>query len=117
MTGRIIAFDYGARRTGIAVTDPMCIIATALQTVPTADLLAFVKKYLSENTVKLFVLGKPLRLSGEASENLARTEAFAWLLQKNFPQIPIVWVDERYSSKMALDAMIASGTSKKQRQK
>jgi len=112
---RIVAIDYGAKRTGLAVTDPLQIIATALETVRTHDLLEFLKKYSQSEPVEAFVIGMPRRLDNSDSENAPRVQAFVKLLKKTFPDIPIHTHDERFTSSMALQSMIASGTKKSDR--
>jgi len=112
---RIVAIDYGAKRTGLAVTDPLQIIATALETVRTHDLLEFLKKYSQSESVEAFVIGMPRRLDNSDSENAPRVQAFVKLLKKTFPDIPIHTHDERFTSSMALQSMIASGTKKSDR--
>jgi putative Holliday junction resolvase len=112
---RLLAIDYGAKRTGIAVTDPLQIIATALETVRTHDLLEFLKKYTGEHEVEGFVIGMPKRLDNTPSENASRVTAFINLLKKQLPQIPIYPVDERFTSSMALQSMIANGSKKSDR--
>ena len=112
---RIVAIDYGAKRTGLAVTDPLQIIATALETVRTHDLLEYLKKYSQSEPVEAFVIGMPRRLDNSDSENAPRVQAFVKLLKKTFPDIPIHTHDERFTSSMALQSMIASGTKKSDR--
>ena len=112
---RILAIDYGAKRTGLAVTDPLQIIATALETVRTHDLLEFLKKYSLGEPVEAFVVGMPRRLDNTDSENASRVQSFIKLLKKTFPDIPIHTHDERFTSSMALQSMIASGTKKSDR--
>ena len=112
---RIVAIDYGAKRTGLAVTDPLQIIATALETVRTHDLLEFLKKYSQSESVEAYVIGMPRRLDNSDSENAPRVQAFVKLLKKTFPDIPIHTHDERFTSSMALQSMIASGTKKSDR--
>jgi putative holliday junction resolvase len=112
---RILAIDYGAKRTGIAVTDPLKIIATALDTVETKNLLAFLKEYVTREIVETFVIGMPKKLDNTDSENAARVKIFISVLKQNFPEIPIDIHDERFTSSMALQSMIAAGTKKKDR--
>jgi len=113
---RILAIDYGQKRTGLAVTDPMQIIATALDTVETQQLISFLKKYFEKENVSEVIIGMPKRLDNTFSENAARVKKFIELFKTNFPQLPIVEVDERFTSSLALDAMIAGGMKKKDRQ-
>jgi putative holliday junction resolvase len=112
---RILAIDYGAKRTGIAVTDPLQIIATALDTVRTHDLLEFLKKYVLHEEIQAFVIGMPKRLDNTDSDNAARVMAFIKVLKKNFPDIPVHTHDERFTSSMALQSMIAGGSKKSDR--
>jgi putative Holliday junction resolvase len=113
--GRILAIDYGRKRTGLAVTDPLKIIATALDTVMTADLLKYLKAYILKETVEQVVLGLPVNLKAEDTDVTAEVRAFSEVLKVNFPEIPIHFYDERFTSKMALQSMIDSGTKKKDR--
>ena len=113
--GRILAIDYGKVRTGLAVTDPLKIIATALETVSSGDLLAYLKEYVLREPVEAFVLGLPLSLRSEDTPTTEMVRAFGEALQATFPAIPLHYVDERFTSKMALDSMIAAGTRKKDR--
>ncbi|TDE13753.1 Holliday junction resolvase RuvX [Dyadobacter psychrotolerans] len=112
---RILAIDYGAKRTGLAVTDPLQIIATALETVRTHDLLDFLKKYALSESVEAFVVGMPRRLDNTDSDNAPRVQSFVKLLKKSFPDTPVHTHDERFTSSMALQSMIASGTKKSDR--
>ncbi len=112
---RLMAFDYGQKRTGIAVTDELKIIATALDTVLTADAFEYIKKYLLTNSIEAFVIGKPLQMNGEASESMAGAKLFAEGLKKDFPAIPQHWQDERFTSQLAQNAMWQSGANKKAR--
>lgn len=114
--GRILAIDYGKKRTGLAVTDPLRIIATALDTVDTATLLEFLKKYLAKETVDEFVVGMPKTLKNEDSEIAPLVRMFVQVLKKEFPEKPIHLADERFTSKIAQQAMIAGGMKKKDRQ-
>ena len=114
---RIICIDYGGKRTGIAVTDPFKIIATALETVATKDFISFLKKYFTTEIVELLLIGYPLSLDNTATHATPLVEAAIKQLQKEFPNLPIKKVDERYTSKMASRAMIEMGMKKKDRQK
>lgn len=113
---RILAFDFGTKRIGIAVTDPMQIIASGLATVEPKNIVVFLKDYLSTEQVETFVLGLPKSLQNTATDNSEAVANFKILLNKSFPEIPIVEVDERFTSKMAFQTMIDGGLSKKQRQ-
>lgn len=112
---RIIAFDYGKKRTGIAVTDELQIIASGLTTIETSDIFSFLTKYLSDENVELFVVGLPKQMNNLPSESEQFIQPFIKKLQSTFPNIPIVRVDERFSSKMAFQAMIDGGVKKQQR--
>jgi len=112
---RILAIDYGLKRTGIAVTDNLKIIATALTMVLTKELVAFLQTYTAQEDVEAFVLGLPIDLQGNDTDATASVKGFAVYLQKLFPEKPIHWVDERFTSKLALDAMIRAGSTKKDR--
>lgn len=113
---RILAIDYGKKRTGLAVTDPLKIIATGLTTVDTEKLVWFLKDYFSKEPVELILLGYPKQLDGSDNEITPKVEKFFGQLQKLFPEIPSRLVDERFTSKMAFQTMIDSGLSKKDRQ-
>lgn len=110
-----MAIDYGKVRCGIAVTDPACIIANGLATVPTRQLMAFLQDYFREENVERVVMGKPIQTNGVPSENLARVKTFAGEFAKKFPQIPLVFFDERFTSVLAHRAMIDGGLPKMQR--
>lgn len=112
---RIICIDYGGKRTGIAVTDPLQIIATALTTIDTKELIPFLKKYFSEEPVEKILIGEPLNLDDTPTHATPLVKAAIVRLQKEFPSIPIETVDERYSSKMASRAMVEMGMKKKDR--
>lgn len=114
--GRILAFDFGGKRTGIAVTDELQLIASGLTTIQTTDVFAFLNNYLKEENVESFVVGKPKQLNNEDSQNAELVNKMIESLQKNFPTIPIIEIDERFTSKMAFQTMIDSGLTKKQRQ-
>lgn len=113
---RIMAFDYGTKRIGIAVTDPFQIIASGLATVETKNIIDFLKDYLKNEVVETFVVGLPKSLQNELTHSSEVVDNFIKTLQKSFPEIPIVTVDERFTSKMAFQTMIDSGLRKKQRQ-
>jgi putative Holliday junction resolvase len=112
---RILAFDYGTKRIGMAVTDPLQIIATGLDTIHPKDAIEFIKKYLATEQVESFVLGDPLQMDGSPSDSKQHAKGFATLLKKNFPQIPLHWVDERFTSKMAEQTILQSGLKKSDR--
>ena len=113
---RILAIDYGAKRTGIAVTDEMKIIASGLTTIPTATLIDFLKQYFAKENVEKVLIGEPKQMNGQPSESNAIIEKFIENYIKIFPLMPLEKVDERFTSKMAFQTMIDSGLKKKQRQ-
>lgn len=113
---RILSIDYGLKRTGLAVTDPLKIIATGLTTVSSAEILPFLKDYFAKEEVELILIGEPKNLDDSATHATPLVEKFVKELRKNFPAIPIKKVDERFTSKMASRAMIDMGLKKKQRQ-
>ncbi|HVD97593.1 MAG TPA: Holliday junction resolvase RuvX [Cytophagaceae bacterium] len=113
---RVVAIDYGKKRTGLAVTDPLKIIATALTTVEGKDVLKFLKEYTAKEEVEAFVLGMPKTLNNEDSENAVHVKAFAENLKKEFPSIPLHFADERFTSSIAKQTMIDGGMKKKDRQ-
>ncbi len=114
--GRILAIDYGTKRVGIAVSDEMKIIATALTTVHPKDLIEFLKTYTSQEKVELFLVGEPKQMDYTDSKVAKQIQPFVGLLAKTFPDIPIKRVDERFTSKMAFQTMIDAGLTKKKRQ-
>ncbi len=109
---RVLAIDYGVRRTGIAVTDPLQIIANGLTTVDTRQLLAFIQDYVKREAVERFVIGRPMQTNGRESENLKNVEKFVEQLQKALSNIPVTWWDERYTSVLAHQTMLESGIGK-----
>lgn len=113
--GRILAIDYGTKRTGLAVTDEMQIIASGLTTVETKNLLQFLKQYIESEKVERIVVGLPKQMDNTASESEVYIQKFLVQLAKALPQIPVDRVDERFTSKMAFQTMIDSGLKKKQR--
>jgi len=113
---QIVAIDYGGKRTGIAATDDMQIIASGLTTVATKEIIPFLKDYAQLNKIESFVIGEPKRLHGEASDIEVEIKVFIEKLEKAFPDQKIHRIDERFTSKMAFDTMIKSGISKKKRQ-
>lgn len=114
---RILAIDYGSKRVGIAVTDPLQIIATPLTTVHSSEIIPFLTKYMQSEKVECFVVGKPLQMDGSDSESARLVEIFIHLLKKRFPEIPVARVDERFTSKIATRSLLESGLKKKDRQK
>lgn len=114
--GRIFAIDYGKKRTGLAVSDNLQIIANGLTTVPTHQLLEFIQNYMKTETVDEIIIGKPRQMSYEDSENMPRIEAFVSLLKKHLPDMPVSYVDERFTSVLAQRTIIEAGLKKKARQ-
>lgn len=113
--GRILGIDYGRKRTGLAVTDTLQIVAGNLATVPTHTLLSFIKDYLTREPVDRIVIGKPTQLNGEPSESMKYITPFVMLLHKELPDMPIVMYDERFTSTIAHRAMIDGGMKKSDR--
>ncbi|MCW8312490.1 MULTISPECIES: Holliday junction resolvase RuvX [Sphingobacterium] len=113
---RLMAFDYGTKRIGIAVTDPMQIIATALTTIHPQDIWTFLADYLQAEQVETFIIGKPKQLDGSDSESASHVVGFMRKLKKTYPEIPVVEIDERFTSKIAAAAIAQSGKKKKDRQ-
>lgn len=112
---RILAIDYGEKRTGVAVTDEMQIIASGLTTVQTTNLFSFLTTYFEKEKVEKILVGEPKQMTGEASESAEIIEKFIEKFKKVFPKIPLERIDERFTSKMAFQTMIAGGLKKKQR--
>ena len=112
---RIMAIDFGTKRTGLAVTDELQIIASGLTTVPTKELLNFLKDYTNKEKVELFLVGEPKQMNFENSESEVSITKFVNKLKNDLPKIPVKRVDERFTSKMAFQSMIDSGLKKKQR--
>ena len=112
---RILSIDYGLKRTGIAVTDPLKIIATGLTTVASKELITFLKDYFSREEVELIIIGEPKNWDDTDTHATPLVEKFIKELQKNFPAMPVKKVDERYTSKMAKDSMLEMGLTKKKR--
>jgi putative Holliday junction resolvase len=112
---RILAIDFGTKRTGIAVTDELQIIASGLTTVNTKDLLTFLKDYTKQESVELFLVGEPKQMNNTASESEVHIMSFINKLEKAIPNVPIKRIDERFTSKMAFQTMIDSGLKKNQR--
>jgi putative Holliday junction resolvase len=113
---RILAIDYGQKRTGIAVTDEMQIIASGLTTIPSETTITFLQDYFTKEKVAKVVIGEPKQMNGTPSQSTAVIEAFIQQFKTAFPDMEIVRADERFTSKMAFQTMIDSGLSKKQRQ-
>ena len=114
--GRIMAIDYGRKRTGLAVTDELQLIATGLTTVETPKLMTYLDEYTRRESVDTFVVGEARQMDNTPSESARYIEPFVCALQKRFPNIPIERIDERFTSKMAFQSMIDGGLHKKQRQ-
>ena len=114
--GRILAIDYGQKRVGLAVTDPLQIIATGLDTVAVHELPAYLETYIANNPVEKIVIGLPRQMNGEESEMMQYIRPFAKGLEHKYPDIDIVFVDERFTSVLAHKAMLEGGLKKKDRQ-
>ena len=112
---RIMAFDYGTKRVGIAVTDPMKLIASSLTTLHPDKIWSFLEEYLRTEEIETFVIGKPLQMDGTASQSAQHILGFSRKLKKAYPQIPIVEIDERFTSKMASQVILQSGVNKQKR--
>ena len=112
---RILAIDYGQKRTGIAVTDEMQIIASGLITIPSATTIDFLKDYFTKEKVEKVLIGEPKQMNGEPSQSAEIIAAFVKKFSSFFPDMPVVRVDERFTSKMAFQTMIDSGLNKNQR--
>ncbi len=113
---RIMAIDYGRKRTGIAVTDSLQMIANGLTTVPSGELVKFIQNYMAKESVELIVVGQPKQMNNEPSENMRYVQAFVTHLKRTLPQIPVEYYDERFTSVMAHQAMLEGGLRKKKRQ-
>jgi putative Holliday junction resolvase len=113
---RILAIDYGIKRTGIAVTDEFQIIASGLTTIPSETIIAFLKEYFAKEKVEKVIIGEPKQMNGQPSESAEIIEKFVIKFKSEFPQMKMERVDERFTSKMAFQTMIDSGLKKKQRQ-
>ena len=113
--GRIMSIDYGRKRTGVAVTDPLQIVAGNLATVPTHTLMQFIKDYIAHNPVDRIVVGKRTQLNGEPSESMKYITPFVNRLKKELPDMPVVMYDERFTSTIAHQAMIDGGMKKSDR--
>jgi putative Holliday junction resolvase len=112
---RILSIDYGRKRTGLAVSDPLQIIASGLATVESKQLIPYLKEYFQKEQVELIIIGEPKNMDDSDTHATPLVEAFIKQLQKHFPQIPVEKVDERFTSKMAKDAMLDMGLKKMQR--
>ena len=114
--GRILAIDYGRKRTGIAVSDPLQLIANGLTTVPTHQLLTYILDYVAHEQVERILVGLPKQMNNEASESMKYIEPFVRSLKKKLPEMPVEYVDERFTSVLAHHAMLEGGLKKKDRQ-
>lgn len=114
--GRILAIDYGQKRSGLAVTDEFQMIASGLTTVETYELMSFLKGYLVNEKVDLIVIGEPKQMNNTASESELLIQDFLLKFKQEFPDMPVDRVDERFTSKMAMQSMVAGGMKKKKRQ-
>jgi putative Holliday junction resolvase len=113
--GRIVAIDYGTRRTGLAVTDPGQMIASPMETVPTHELMSYLQAYFEKEQVDLLVVGHPRQMDLSESEPMKQIRFFVGAFKKRFTEVPVEWMDERFTSKMAMDALIAGGMKKSDR--
>ena len=114
--GRLLAIDYGRKRTGVAVSDPLQLIANGLATVPTHQLLTYILDYVAREPVDRILVGLPKQMNNEASESMAYIEPFVRSLKKRLPEMPVEYVDERFTSVLAHRAMLDGGLKKKDRQ-
>ncbi len=115
LLSRIIAIDYGTKRTGIAVTDPGQLIASPMETVATHALMVFLEEYFRKEEVETLVVGHPTRTDGTDSESMRPLRFFVQAFKKRFPTMRVEWMDERFTSKMAMEAMVAGGMKKSDR--
>lgn len=113
--GRIIGIDYGTKRIGLAVTDPLQMFASPMETVKTADFFTFIGQYMKKETVEAFVIGYPVQMNNKPSESVKWLEPFTKKLRNMFPEVPVHFVDERFTSQIALQAMISGGVRKNER--
>ncbi|MFA5641590.1 MAG: Holliday junction resolvase RuvX [Bacteroidales bacterium] len=112
---RIVGIDYGKKRTGVAVSDPLGVFATPICTVPSGTIVEYLKKYIQKESVSRFVVGYPMNLNNTPSEGAKFVDQFLNLLKKHFPNIPVTLEDERFTSKMAFQTMIDGGVKKMER--
>lgn len=117
IVARLLSIDYGKKRTGIAVSDSLQLIANGLTTVETPRLFDFLKEYLQKEEVERIIVGLPTQMNNQPSENMKRIEPFVNRLRKLYPHIPVEYYDERFTSKMAQQTMLDAGLKKKNRQK
>jgi putative Holliday junction resolvase len=114
---RLMSFDFGTKRLGIAVTDPLQIFATGLTTIHPKDVVAFIQQYLLTEQIEVFIVGEPKQMDGTASQSAQHVKGFVTILKKHFPDIPVELIDERFTSKMASATIAQSGLKKSDRQK
>lgn len=114
--GRILAVDYGKKRVGLAVTDPLKIIGTALATIPAHEIFSYLKDYFSKEQVEKLVVGLPKQMNNQPSESMPLINQFVAQFKKLYPEIPVQMVDERFTSKLAVQTMVMGGVKKKDRQ-
>ena len=114
--GRIIGIDYGTKRVGVAVTDPLQMIASGLTTVGSHEILDFLRDYMQKEKVDAIVLGLPKKMNNTDSEALKYAQQFEIAFKRRFPGIPVIWIDERFTSQIAMSVMIDGGMKKKDRQ-
>ncbi|MEN8201390.1 MAG: Holliday junction resolvase RuvX [Bacteroidota bacterium] len=112
---RILAIDYGTKRTGIAVTDPEQIIASPLDTVATHNLMSYLEAYFARENVETIVVGQPRKMDNTESESMKQIRFFVEAFKKRFSQIAVRWMDERFTSKLAMDALLEGGMKKSDR--
>lgn len=112
---RIVGIDYGRKRVGVAVSDPLGIFASPLETVPAGNILQFIKNYTQKETITRFVVGYPMNLNNQPSEAAKDVDQFLNMLRKQFPEIPVNLTDERFTSKMAMRTLIDGGMKKSDR--
>jgi len=113
--GRIVAIDYGTKRTGLAVTDPGQMIASPLETVLTHELMNYLQTYFEKEEVELLVVGHPRQMDHSESESMKQIRFFVGAFKKRFKKIPVEWMDERFTSRLAMDAMVTGGMKKSDR--
>jgi putative holliday junction resolvase len=114
---RLMSFDFGTKRLGIAVTDPLQIFATGLTTIHPKDTVEFITQYLEKEQIETFIVGEPKQMDGTASQSAQHVKGFVTILKKHFPTIPVELIDERFTSKMASATIAQSGLKKSDRQK
>lgn len=115
--GRYLAIDYGTKRCGIAVTDPLKMIASGIDTVASHELMRYLESYLKKEVVECVVIGKPMKMDDTPSESFIHVQRFKQAFKKRFPEMRVEWMDERFSSKMAVQAMVDGGMKLKERKK